>query len=138
MEPVMQLALKLHSHSGSRRLFSLTPCFSWVCSDGGGPNRFNGFSHIDQTVETVADARSLTHTQPKPKQGVNERERVGRQLRNRVKELAFHPPRVLSSPALINTQLQLGVEGPGAEGTVSTVSGLSATPPSDNSHLRNR
>jgi len=41
-----------------------------VLLGGGGSNRFNGFPHADETVETVADFRISPHTQLK--QGVNE------------------------------------------------------------------
>jgi hypothetical protein len=61
----------MHTLSDVAGRFSLTPCFSGVFLGGGDPNRFNGFSHADETVETVG----ASHTSPYTplKQGVNER-----------------------------------------------------------------
>ncbi len=59
-----------HTVSVVRCRFSLTPCFSWVLFGRRERNRFNGFPHGEQTVETVAASRTSAYTQLK--QGVNE------------------------------------------------------------------
>ena len=50
---------------------SLTPGFSLVWPECGELNRFSGFMHAKQTVETVWPFSSLTGTRLKP--GVNEK-----------------------------------------------------------------
>ena len=48
----------------------LTPCFSWVFGNHDDQNRFNGFLHTAETVETVRAFTRSPITQLK--QGVNE------------------------------------------------------------------
>jgi hypothetical protein len=52
-------------------LDSLTPCFSWVRERCHAKNRFNGFLHTVETVETVPSRFHPHGTQLK--QGVNEK-----------------------------------------------------------------
>src|SRR6266536_658224 len=54
------------------RDLSLTPCFSWVWERQDVKNRFNGFPHTIETVETVPNGSDSLTTQLK--QGVNERD----------------------------------------------------------------
>ena len=66
---VNRLAL-FHMFSNMICVSSLTPCFSWVFGNHNDQNRFNGFLHSAETVETVRAFTRPPITQLKP--GVNE------------------------------------------------------------------